>query len=690
MHRWQTVSIKSKMQVVKFLFFCVCCISVLSAAAQKPVVQKPAPATVAPRPSQTTDTVRVVEIKNANKFEFRTVDSVTELQILIGNVIIHQGKTIFIADSVVYNEKKNYMEAFGNVHINDADSINIYSEYMKYEGGKKLAQFRKKVKLTDGNSTLYTEEMDYDMNGKVGTYRKGGRIDSKETTLYSKEGFYYADIKDVYFFGEVKMSDPEVVLASDSLLYNTTSEVATFIAPTTIKSGNSISNVKSGYYDKKTRKAVFAGRSIVRDSASTIIADKMVMDDKTGFGEANGNVQYKDTAQGVLLFSNRVFFNKTKKNFLATEKPVLVVVQDKDSVYIAADTIFSGLMKDLDKIKGRYINEFDTVKSTKVINVDSLLKQDRSTVVVKKDTVKTEQSVTTVVKDSAQQKVNAPVAIIKDTVKTEQQVTAIVKDSVQQKVKTPVAVIKDTISKTPEIVKESKRDKQANLSVLTKDSIPRVRDSATASLADSVDKRTTFKQRKKEESDTLRFITAFRNVRIYNDSLQAVADSMFYSGVDSVFELYRAPIAWSRGSQITGDTIFVYTKNKKPSRLFVFENAMVIQNVKETAEFFNQVKGRTINGYFKDGELNYVKAKGSAESIYYAQDQDSAFVGMNRTTADMIDMYFANREAKKIKFTYSVKGTTYPIRQLPGDKKKLENFQWLEKKRPKTKLELFL
>jgi hypothetical protein len=165
---------------------------------------------------------------------------------------------------------------------------------------------------------------------------------------------------------------------------------------------------------------------------------------------------------------------------------------------------------------------------------------------------------------------------------------------------------------------------------------------------------------------------------------------MFYSGVDSAFQLYYDPVAWSRGSQVTGDTIFMYTKNKKPSRLFVWENALLVQDVKSTANFFNQIKGRTINAYFKNGEIDFVKAKGSSESIYYAQDSDSAFVGMNRTTADMIDMFFADKEAKKVKFTSSVKGITYPIRQLPEDQKKLDNFKWLEQRRPKNKLELFL
>jgi lipopolysaccharide export system protein LptA len=644
------------MLLIRIVFVCLCVLGMLHVSAQKPAAP--------PRPSQTSDTVRVVIIRNADKFLFKTIDSATQLNILVGHVFIEQGNTKFYGDSVVQDEKRNFIEAFGNVKIIESDSVTITSEYMRYEGNKKLTTFKKSVVLKDKNSTLYTDEMDYDMNGKVGTYRNGGRIDSKQTTLYSKQGFYYADIKDVYFIGDVKMSDPEVALATDSLLYNTTSEVATFIAPTTIKSGNSISNVKSGYYDLKTKKAVFADRSIVRDSATTIIADNMVMDDKTGFGEAKGNVQFKDTAQGVLLFSNRVFFNKIKKNFLATEKPVLVVVQEADSVYVAADTIYSGLMKDLEQFKGGYIKEFDTITSTRIINVDSLLQKDSITVTTK-DSVAVNPSVQPVLKDSI----------------------------VVQKPSIPV-IAKDTIVKNDRPAQQQKdrknRFNQSPVADSTSKPIASSKDSLAVAIKDTINKRTEFAARPKAETDTMRFITAFRNVRIYNDSLQAVADSMFYSGLDSAFQLYYNPVAWAKGSQVTGDTIFMYTKNKKPARLFVFENAMLIQDVRAKAEFFNQIKGRTLNAYFKNGEIDFVKAKGSSESIYYAQDSDSAYVGMNRTTADMIDMFFENKEAKKVKFTSSVKGITYPIRQLPADKKKLENFQWLEQRRPKTKLELFL
>jgi lipopolysaccharide export system protein LptA len=524
-----------------------------------------------PRPSQSSDTVKWVQIQNADKFFFKSTDSATQFQILSGNVRMKQGNTIFKADSVIYNEQTLNLEAFGNIHIKDADSVDIYSQYLLYEGQKKLAHFKDKVKLTDGNSKLYTENMDYDLKSKVGNYTEGGRIESNQTTLTSNKGYYYADVKDIYFLGNVKMSDPEMALATDSLLYNTSSRVSTFIAPTTIKNNESIIQTKEGFYDTRNRKAKFGGRTRIQDSSSVLTSNDFAFDDSTGMGEAKGNVQFIDTAQNILLYSNRIFFNKRKKSFLATEKPVMIIAQNKDSVFIASDTIYSALVEDLHvsdsaytqkhRFKFKENNQEDSTGAVRIINV---------------------------------------------------------------------------------------------------------------------------------KKDSLRFITAFRNVRIYNDSLQAVGDSLFYSGIDSVFELYYNPIAWSKKSQILGDTIFIETINRQPGKMRIFENAILIEEEQEEAGFYNQIKGRVINGFFKEGKIDFVEAKGSAESIYYIKNEDSAYVGMNRSEADLIEVLFDSTALNRIKFTRSVKGITYPIRQIPSEQKKFRNFKWFEAKRPKSKWELFL
>jgi len=502
-----------------------------------------------PRPSQTADTVKRIDILHADRFIFRTLDSAVQLQILAGRVQVKQGNAYFNADSVTYNEKTKQIEAFGNVHIKDADSVKIHAQYLIYDGGKKIAHFKHKVSLNDGNSILYTDDMMYDMNGKVGSYSNGGRIESKQTTLTSDAGYYYADIKDVYFIGDVKMSDPEMALATDSLLYNTQSRVSTFISPTTIRSGKSVIQTKQGYYDLNIKKAKFGGRARLQDSSSVLIANDLAFDDVSGLGEAKGDVRFTDTLQNILLFSNRVFFNKGRKNFLATEKPVMVVVQENDSIFIAADTIFSGQIRDL-----------------------------------KKDTI----------------------------------------------------------------------------------------------------------QKMSDTKDTLRFFSAFHQVRIFNDSLQAVCDSLFYSDIDSVFEMYHEPIAWSRNSQISGDTIFIQTENKKAKQLRVVENALVIQEVEARADFYNQIKGQLIIGHMDNGEIERIETNGNAESIYYIINDSAAFVGMNRSEANAIHINFDSSVVRKIKLIEAVKGITLPIMQIPEEQKKFRQFKWSESRRPKNKWELFL
>jgi lipopolysaccharide export system protein LptA len=191
----------------------------------------------------------------------------------------------------------------------------------------------------------------------------------------------------------------------------------------------------------------------------------------------------------------------------------------------------------------------------------------------------------------------------------------------------------------------------------------------------------------KPDSSADRFFEGYNNVRIFSDSLQAVGDSMFYSAQDSLFRLFKQPVLWSLDTQISGDTIYTFTKNQQPQRLYVFENAIALNRINNL--FYNQVKGRTINGYFKDEYIDWMRAKGNAECVYYVQDdQDSSFVGVNKSSCDAIDMYFRNREAFKIVQRQDLKGTMYPIKTANHEELRLRGFRWQEQRRPKSKWDL--
>ncbi|MDE3143220.1 MAG: hypothetical protein KGL19_03635, partial [Bacteroidota bacterium] len=77
---------------------------------------------------------KTILIIKADKYNFQDKDTLGKFMSLVGNAEVQQEKTLFFADSIVINQKENILEAFGNVHINDADSVQVYSQYLKYLG----------------------------------------------------------------------------------------------------------------------------------------------------------------------------------------------------------------------------------------------------------------------------------------------------------------------------------------------------------------------------------------------------------------------------------------------------------------------------------------------------------------------------------------------------------------------------
>ena len=511
-------------------------------------------------PAVPTDTMRLIHIVQGNSLRHLTIDSLTQLETIAGNVIIKEGLTTFYCDSATLNKRTNILEAFGNIHINDNDSIHTYAQYLKYIGGERMAYLKKKVKLADTKGgVLLTDDLDYNLRTGIATYKNGGQITNAKTILNSTQGVYYADTRDVFFKKNVHLVDPKYDIRTDSLQYNLTTETATFIAPTHIVSKDGIIDTKSGTYNLKTGEAIFFDRTSFRDSTHFGIADKIVRDEKTHTIQMEGRAKLVDSVNRVTVMGNLIYLNTVQNSFLATSKSVMILYREGDSTYITADTLFSGLRK-YDSLERKQVTKTDTLAKTMTV---------------------------------------------------------------------------------------------------------------------------------KASSDTsVRYFLAFHHVRIYNDSLQAVSDSLHYSTSDSTFKLFGQPVVWNEKTQVTGDTIYMFTERQKAKRLYVFNNGIIINQA--NAGMYNQVAGRTLNGYFVNGAIDYVRVKGSpAESIFYPQDNDSAFIGMNRSSGDVIDIYFVKKELNKVKFVNNVDGTLYPLRQIPTDQKQLKNFIWLDSRRPKNKAELF-
>ena len=83
---------------------------------------------------------------------------------LINHVVFRHKNTIMYCDSAYFYAAENSLEAFENVHINQGDSVQIYGDYLYYDGNTRLAKIRKNVRLSSSSTRLTSQAVDYDLH----------------------------------------------------------------------------------------------------------------------------------------------------------------------------------------------------------------------------------------------------------------------------------------------------------------------------------------------------------------------------------------------------------------------------------------------------------------------------------------------------------------------------------------------
>lgn len=329
-----------------------------------------------------TDTAKKVNINilKTIRFEALQTDSGV-INKFIGDVQLQQAESIMYCDSALLNQKTNNLEAFGNVHIIQPGGTEAMSDYLRYTGNTKMAYMRGNVSLTDGKSKLWCEELTYDLATKIGIYTLGGTLQDDATTVSSNTGVYDVKNKESRFTGDVYITDPKYNIRSEDLGYNTESKLITFFAHSVVTGDKSRLTTSSGTYDSKNEIAHFTSRSSIMDGDQYLEADSIHYNKLTGVGNATGNVISIDTTQHSTLYCGHADYNEKTKQLLAVIKPVLKQLNDKDSLFIRADTFYSApVPKKMVKKDSTEITEKKVKKATKQNTVVKNKKQQKITV----------------------------------------------------------------------------------------------------------------------------------------------------------------------------------------------------------------------------------------------------------------------------------------------------------------------
>ncbi len=179
---------------------------------------------------------------------------------------------------------------------------------------------------------------------------------------------------------------------------------------------------------------------------------------------------------------------------------------------------------------------------------------------------------------------------------------------------------------------------------------------------------------------TYRQVRAYYGVRVYREDVQAVCDSLYYNGRDSIMSLYKEPVAWSDNQQVSADSIHIYMKNGEVDYAHGIGSALAVQQ--ETLTKFNQLSGKEMLAYIRDGELRQVDVNGNAETVFYPREDDGTFMGVNKTQSSFVKIYLQDQKIEHILFTTATTGAMYPLDSIKIEDTRLATFFWAEQERP--------
>ena len=282
-----------------------------------------------------------------------------EAIVALGNVIVaHDGATLQCKQALIY-QKANIVKAFGNVIINQGDTIIQRSKYVHYNGETKMAKSWGDVVLTDPKMTLTTDTLHFDREQQLLFYTNHATIKDDTNTLISDIGKYYLENNKFQALSKVIITNPDNKVTSRHLDYFTNTGIAKLYGPSTIidlKNSNTLYS-EEGFYNSKTRISHFIKNAKITYQDREIEGDSLYYDENNRFASVTGNITVNDTINNTIIRGGYLEYFEALDSVFVVDKPLVINIFEKDSTFMHADTLLVTGKKDF-----RFIRAYHHVK----------------------------------------------------------------------------------------------------------------------------------------------------------------------------------------------------------------------------------------------------------------------------------------------------------------------------------------
>ncbi|HUX57401.1 MAG TPA: OstA-like protein [Bacteroidales bacterium] len=256
-----------------------------------------------------------------------------------GNVQFRHNEITMSCDSAHFSPDKNQVTAFSKIHIEQGDTLDLFGDYLFYNGKSEIAFVNGNVELIDKETHLYTDTINYDVKNRIARYTDNGRITNAENTLTSIIGVYFVRENLFHFKDSVKIVNPDYVITADTMDYNTETETAFFTGPTELNGDSLYTYCEKGWFDTKFDVSSLWKNAMIDTRKQIIHGDSLYFDDKSGYGESFGNVVIEDTTNNLIIKGNYAWYFKEPESFMVTDRAMFIQNSNGDSLFLHADTI---------------------------------------------------------------------------------------------------------------------------------------------------------------------------------------------------------------------------------------------------------------------------------------------------------------------------------------------------------------
>jgi lipopolysaccharide export system protein LptA len=179
-------------------------------------------------------------------------------------------------------------------------------------------------------------------------------------------------------------------------------------------------------------------------------------------------------------------------------------------------------------------------------------------------------------------------------------------------------------------------------------------DSITPAIAINVEGTDTLILEAKKLRKNGDWLYAIEEVRFDQAEFSGEGDSLSWDLVTDEVWLLGDPKVRSLKEELIGDSVRMLIVDNMPSVLSLLGHARVLSVANDSLK--NEIKGKTLDAQFRDGELFQVDIHGNGNVLYYTVD-DPENIGENKATCSHIRMLFEDGEVSSITLLTSPEGS---------------------------------